>query len=416
MEDFKINKESYGKYSSLIFNVNSKVKIKVMFYSFKEDLIYNNEYEGNLSIKDLKNNFLDNIDNESIIELLAEKPNKNNLNFYIKENNTFKRLKNDELIKNLYEREKSKNNQITNLNIYIREENLYNKLSDNMIKYIISNTYLIGRPILNNHKYYLFNKNNSNLKIIQYPREQRKQLKLKSYSGINSYCNAMNNLYIYEGNSNLNFETENNNFYKINLEKNDITIISSKFPNRILHSMIFIPECYIFIVGGKNVKETLIYIIEENNENYEKYPHPLPYEILEPSLIYINNKYLYVFENSTIDFHILRTDLINVKPFEEVKINNYKYDMNQKFFGVAKYGNSIIFLGGQMINLFNNPSNKCFNFNYEKETVERCNKEFKPFEFLEKIFIPIKEGIYFQLVEYKEDNKYIPKKVVLIEK
>ena len=50
MEDSKINKDSYGKYSSLVFNFNSKVKIKVMFYSFKEDLIYNNEYEGNLSI------------------------------------------------------------------------------------------------------------------------------------------------------------------------------------------------------------------------------------------------------------------------------------------------------------------------------------------------------------------------------
>jgi hypothetical protein len=264
--------------------------------------------------------------------------------------------------------------------------------------------------------------------VVRILEEEMTNIKINFFSHISAYCNANNNLFIYEGKNISNnpftsklvkkssIDFNNNKFIRINLINEEIKIISIKFPRRILHSMIFIPECYIFIVGGKNVKETLIYIIEENNENYEKYPHPLPYEILEPSLIYINNKYLYVFENSTIDFHILRIDLINVKPFEEVKINNYKYDMNQKFFGVAKYGNSIIFLGGQMINLFNNPSNKCFNFNYEKETVERCNKEFKPFEFLEKIFIPIKEGIYFQLVEYKEDNKYIPKKVVLIEK
>ena len=422
MEDSnsKINSQ-ISQYSSFFFLNISKEKIKVNFYSFREDLVYKNEYPSNKYINDLKDDFLNKINRESLE--LNQNTNKDNLKFYVKEKDKFIKLKNDEKIQNIYKREKDKiidsnktsTNQEIILKIYVKEDNIYERLSDNMEKYIINNNYLIGRPILNQHKYYLYNKNLDNLSIVKYPKEQRKKHNLKSYSGINSYCNALNNLYIYEGNSDLNFITENNNFYKINLEKNDINIISFKFPNRILHSMIFIPESYIFIVGGKKVKDILIYIIEEKNRKYEKYLHPLPYEILEPSLIYINNKYLYAFENSSLDFHIIRTDLINVKPFEEIQIKNFNYDINQKFFGVGKYGNSILFLGGQMINLFNDSSTKCFIFNYEDETVERCNKEFKPFEFLEKNFIPLQEGVYFQLTEYKEDNKYIPKKVILVE-
>ena len=203
----------------------------------------------------------------------------------------------------------------------------------------------------------------------------------------------------------------NNKFIKIDLITNNISIISSKFPNRILHSMIFIPKSYIFIIGGKKVRKALVYRIKENNDNYEEYPYKLPYDILEPSLIYINNKYLYAFENSSLDFHILRIDLIKAGDFEQIKIKNNKYDINQKFFGVIRNNDSIVFYGGQMLDLFNNKSNKCFYFNYNDEIIERCEKEFRPYEFLEKVFIPIQNGSYFQIAEFKDVNKYIPKEV-----
>ena len=64
-----------------------------------------------------------------------------------------------------------------------------------------------------------------------------------------------------------------------------------------------------------------------------------------------------------------------------------------------------------MLDLFNNKSNKCFNFNYNDEIVERCDIEFKPFEFMEKVFIPIQKGSYFQIAEYEDENKCKPKKV-----
>ncbi len=64
-----------------------------------------------------------------------------------------------------------------------------------------------------------------------------------------------------------------------------------------------------------------------------------------------------------------------------------------------------------MLNLFNNSSKKCFIFDINEETIERCQTDFKPFEFEEKTFIPIEKDIYFQLAEVKKDNKYIPKRV-----
>ena len=90
--------------------------------------------------------------------------------------------------------------------------------------------------------------------------------------------------------------------------------------------MIFIPEKYIFIIGGKykkEIKEVLIYKIKEENYSYEKYPHLLPYELLEPSLIMINNKFLYAFENSKEKFKVVKCNVTEISPFEDINMDDY---------------------------------------------------------------------------------------------
>jgi hypothetical protein len=132
--------------------------------------------------------------------------------------------------------------------------------------------------------------------------------------------------------------------------------------------------------------------------------------VLEPSLIYINNKYLYIFENSTIDFKILRINLSHISPFEIIEIKNKKYiKMNQKFFGVVKNKNSILFLGGQIINLNNEINKNCFEFHYDTNNLVRSRREFQSFDINEKTFIPLGSDIYMQLIEYKKGSKYVPK-------
>ena len=417
------------KISSFLFNSNEKIKIS--FYSFEETLLYTNIYLISMNISDVKEDFINNCleENKFKISYVTKDSYKNKFAFYSEDKNKSEELKDNKKIQEYifisFEQGKKIESIDTNTNlefktfkIYVKYKIIYDDISNDMEEYLQEKNFLIGRPIINEYKYYLYDKKEEKFKKIRYKREQRKKLNIRTFLGIDSYCNAINTLYIYEGNSDFNNVKENNensNFIKIDLISNNISIISSKFPNRILHSMIFIPKSYIFILGGKKLKNALVYRIQENNENnenYEVYPYQLPYEILEPSLIYINNKYLYAFENSSLDFHILRIDLIEASPFEEIKIKNNKYDINQKFFGVIRNNNSIIFYGGQMLDLFNNKSNKCFNYNYNDDIVERCDIEFKPFEFLEKVFIPIQNGSYFQIAVYKDENKYNPKIVI----
>jgi len=170
--------------------------------------------------------------------------------------------------------------------------------------------------------------------------------------------------------------------------------------------MIYIPSSYIFIIGGQNTKEVLIYEMKDKNNSYDTYPHLLKEELLEPSLISINNKYIYIFENNTYKLNIYRFNLFTLLPFEEIKISN-KINFPQKFFGVVKNKNSIIFLGGQMIDIFNNQknnNNNCFEFNYDTFEIIVNKKEFIPWNFIEKTFIPIENGVYMQFVEYKKDD------------
>ena len=48
---------------------------------------------------------------------------------------------------------------------------------------------------------------------------------------------------------------------------------------------------------------------------------------------------------------------------------------------------------------------KCFEFNYDTNTISISKREFIPFNFIEKTFIPFGDDIYIQFTECKNDNK-----------
>ena len=180
--------------------------------------------------------------------------------------------------------------------------------------------------------------------------------------------------------------------------------------------MIFIPEKYIFIIGGiykKETKEVLIYKIKEENYSYEKYPHLLPYELLEPSLIMINNKFLYAFENSKEKFKVVKCNIAEIGPFEDIKIKNER-QIEQKFFGVVPKinKNKILFLGGQFLNISNNLSPKNYEFNFNTNELILTDIRFDNFDFFEKTFIPLEKNNYMQITEFKINHEYIPKIII----
>ena len=213
-----------------------------------------------------------------------------------------------------------------------------------------------------------------------------------------------------------NIYLNNNKFIRINLINEEIKIISIKFPRRVLHSMIFIPEKYIFIIGGiykKETKEVLIYKIKEENYSYEKYPHLLPYELLEPSLIMINNKFLYAFENSKEKFKVVKCNIAEIGPFGDIKIKKER-QIEQKFFGVVSKinNNKIQFLGGQFLNISNNLSPKNYEFNFNTNELILTDIRFDNIDFFEKTFIPLEKNNYMKRTEFRINHGYIPKIII----
>ena len=401
--------------SNLIYNIGRAL---ASFYTFDNKFIFENQYSSEETIGKIIDDFLKKNSEEILKEKLNVKYfNKNNLYFYVqKDANKFEKIiyynatissifYNIQDTINLLKSSSTAISKLIFLKIYINHKSL--KLAEESDEYIIKKTYLFGKPIFNTFKYYLYNKNSTKLKIIKYSMEDINSSGINCLSTIDSYCNVKNSLFIYQSNpKNTNFD----NFFKLDLFKNKISLISSKFPKRILHSMIYIPKYYIFIIGGKSAKEVIKYNIKLDNKNYKKYPYSLPYELIEPSLIFINNKYLYAFENSTFELHILRADLIYISPFEDVKFTNSKHiPMNQKFFGVVQSSNSILFLGGQMINSDKEFINNCYEYNYNNDNLFKSKREYRSFFFIEKTFIPVENGLYMQIAEFKKLNEYEPK-------
>jgi hypothetical protein len=417
-----INSDSYHSSNNndfTFYNFNSKEIVLVDFFTFDEKLIIECEYRLSQKIEELIDDFLNKKSDNELKKLFdnGQYFNKNNFSYYFKRNDWFEKIDKSKILFNnisgLENKDYIESIQTTTqlvknkIKIYVKNPRKYKYIAENIEEYIINNTKLIGKPIINEYECYLYDKVLKKIKKIKFHSEQIRKMKIKAFSGISSYCNANNSCYIYEGNTDL--SNNNNNFYQINLTNVKINLISSNFPSRYLFSMIYIPKKYIFIVGGKKAKHVITYKIKDNNKKYDIYPFELPYEILEPSLITINDKYLYAFENSSLYFHILRTNFIQVEPFEDVEIKNNNYEINQKFFGVVKCNNSILFLGGQMLDLFENTSKKCFIYNYNKSTVERDIRDFKPFEFMEKTFIPLGKDIYFQTTIIRNQIRYEPK-------
>ena len=394
------------------------------FYNSNEQLIFGNQYSLDKTIGEVLDDFLKQNSEEVLKKKLNVKNlNKNYLSFYIQTNDKLEKINNYNtaittfiyniqdtihLLRLGYSSNNISSTTISNLmQLKINVDYICREIPEKADEFIITNTYLIAKPIFNQYKYYQYNKYLKELKIIKYYKDDINKSGINCFSTLDSYCNAMNFLYIYQNNIK---NKDYDNFFKIDLVNNNIKLISSKFPKRILYSMIYIPKYYIFIIGGKNSKEVLIYNIKNGKENYNKYPYLLPYELIEPSLIFINNKYLYMFENSTLEFHILRSDLINISPFEDIKLSNSKYiPMNQKFFGVVQNYNTILFLGGQMINLNKENINSCYEFDYNSNKLFLSKRDFKSFDFIEKTFIPVSSGFYLQIVEFKKENKYEPK-------
>ena len=298
------------------------------------------------------------------------------------------------------------------------------KLSKDNRTFISNNTSLIGTLTFNfSSSLGIFIYNTKTKQILSEEFSIENYPLLGHINNFTSFCNAKNSLYISGGEDEKNNNQGQDLFIKINLEeiKPNELIYSNLNPlkyKRYWHSMIFIPEKYIYIVGGPGTKETELYDIENDVMiSFE----PLNYERCEPSLILVNNKYLYCicgfqFNNNFIDT-IEKCNLYKRERKWEIvnyQIKSGEYNVIDRslivsFFGVSYINNNIILIGDR-------ENNKVINPNYllkpNDEDIDII-EEYGYIEvenvrlFSEKFFIPINENESVALPFKKGDAKIL---------
>ena len=275
---------------------------------------------------------------------------------------------------------------------------------------------LVGKPFNDPFEVFLFTKEDKSLKIQTYDINTVNNLNLNNYSPSSAYCNGNNHLFISGGEKKNGEMIEE--FWEIDLKDQNIAE-PVKIPKKKNHSMIFIPNNYVFIVGG-NDKNTFYF----NTESAEVCEWAELNKIRnEPALQRINNN-LYCFDSINKDndiFSLEKTELNSNKPEWvlltpkfDFPINNEK-KLNQKFFGVSKDDeDNIIFLGGNMDN-DNSNNDEIFNYKYNinLNTIEVSKVPYRKYNFKEKTFLTYKKNIDYILPDF---NKQHPEVVFFVKK
>jgi hypothetical protein len=217
--------------------------------------------------------------------------------------------------------------------------------------YIAQRTNLIGcltfdKP--NSFGLFLFNKMDNSTLSFEY--STNIYLQMRTVNQFSAYCNALNKLYISGGEIGNNQVTDSFICIDLNEVQQNIFIptqLCNLKKRRYWHSMIYIPEKYIFIVGGPNETNVELYDIDKNITTIDS---QLNTERCEPSLILVNNKYLY----SIFGFHLYESFIDTIERCNLHKKNRswemveYKLSNTPKleraFFGVSYVNNNIILI------------------------------------------------------------------------
>ena len=167
--------------------------------------------------------------------------------------------------------------------------------------------------------------------------------------------------------------------------------------------MIFVPNKYVFIVGGN---DKIVYYFDCETKKIAKWAE-LNENHIEPSLILYKNKDLYVFSNGDDEIVFEKSDLSSGKPkFEKIE-PRLEADLNefgQKFFGVClKDENTFIFLGGEM----NNENEFNYEYDIDENLIKKSDLKFKRFNLREKTFMKYNKKIDFLLTDFNRGRPEI---------
>lgn len=225
---------------------------------------------------------------------------------------------------------------------------------------------LIGNPVANSNPFELRIFCSENMELTKATFNIEDHPELITFSPFSAYCNGNNFLYLSGG------ETETKNpetdavettylswVSMINLNDGKLTKLEPMKNPRIWHSMIYVPNRYVFIVGGNKTPNVEVLNTETGEITEDSV---LNQYHAEPSLCLVNSNFLYCFlgynydENSSGFSNIIERCNLRMKKrtWEIVTITNIEgerttndHKISTRFFALSYFNESnIIILGG----------------------------------------------------------------------
>ena len=296
-------------------------------------------------------------------------------------------------------------------------------LPENAIQSYIEDNTIIGSAVLDNVETFGIITYDINTKLISsYNYNISDYPILNNINNFTAYCNAKGLLYFSGGESEITNDLDKtslkyNDFFALDLttltnDKLEINELPNLNEPRTWHSMIYVPNKYIFIVGGSNTKSVELYDIEQKKLTKDSELNEIRCEC---TLCLVNNMYLYAFFGFVLHQEynnaIERCNLLKEKrKWEYVNYEKSEgFDLNLSFFGISYIkDNELLLIGGN-----DNDNERRNDYHYiisqnegEKDIIKEYNCELTEnnIVFRDKLFSPISENSSINIPVFVGEN------------
>jgi hypothetical protein len=296
-------------------------------------------------------------------------------------------------------------------------------LPENAIQSYIEDNTIIGSAVLDNAETFGIITYDINTKLISsYNYNISDYPILNNINNFTAYCNAKGLLYFSGGESEITNDLDKtslkyNDFFALDLttltnDKLEINELPNLNEPRTWHSMIYVPNKYIFIVGGSNTKSVELYDIEQKKLTKDSELNEIRCEC---TLCLVNNMYLYAFFGFVLHQEynnaIERCNLLKEKrKWEYVNYEKSEgFDLNLSFFGISYFkDNELLLIGGN-----DNDNERRNDYHYiisqnegEKDIIKEYNCELTEnnIVFRDKLFSPISENSSINIPVFVGEN------------
>ena len=308
-------------------------------------------------------------------------------------------------------------------------------IPENAIEAYIKDNKIIGSAIMDNTETFgIITYEIATRSINPYYYQRKEYPELIYLNSFTAYCNAKNCLYFSGGEKEQSYETEENlikynEFISIDLtklstnkDKLEINQLANLNEPRTWHSMIFVPNKYIFIVGGSNTKSVELYDIEEKKLTKDSELNEIR---CESTLCLVNNSYLYAFYGFFLhnDYYnsIERCNLLKEeRKWEYIyAIEKSELKFVPSFFAISYFKNDLLLIGGNdtveekerhdyLYKLENEENKKDEIMDYKLDLKVKINifrdKFFMPIENNKAVNIPLSVGGEIKVIIFDIQN------------